>query len=150
MSISNTDHATSELRATEPISSIRFVIALSLVSLAAFAFWSTEGAIRGMLGLPLVAANFVMMSRTERNRPVTRNHLISILVVLGVVVVCIVLFRGERTAETRQQEIEQLQRYSHAYFVVPIWALICYTFHRRYRTSHLTSQSSISSGPATT
>lgn len=139
MSTSTTSHEMTPL--PEPISATRLAIALGLVSFAAFALWSSEGAAAGMLGLPIFAANLVMMSRSERARPVSRNQLIGILVVLAVLVLCIVLFPGERTAATRQRHVEQLRWYSQAYFVLPVWALICYSLFSRYRRSRQSSDS---------
>jgi hypothetical protein len=123
----------------EPISATRLVVALSLVSFAAFAWWSSEGAATGILGLPVVIANVVMMSRSDRSRPVSRNQLIAILLILAALVLCIVLFPGERTTASRQHHIEQMRWYSQAYFVLPVWALICYSLYSRYRRSRQSS-----------
>ena len=125
----------------EPISATRLVVALCLVSLAAFAWWASEGAAAGMLGLPVIAANFVVMSRPERSRPVSRNLLVAVLVVFAVLVLCIVLFPGDRTPATRQHHSEQLRWYSQAHFVLPVWALICYSLFSRYRRSRQSSDS---------
>lgn len=139
MSIRNTSPEMTPMG--EPISATRLVVALCLVSLAALAWWASGGEVVGMLGLPVIVANFVVLSRPERSRPVSRNLLVAILVVLAALALCIVLFPGDRIPATRQHHSEQMRWYSQAHFVLPVWALICYSFFSRYRRSRQSSDS---------
>ena len=118
-----------------PISMSRLVIALGLVSFAAWACWSWEGGPMGMIWLPLIASNLVMASGSEMSRPVPRKVVISVLGVVAVSVVCVFLFAGQRSPATAERESEVLRWWSQPAVVVVLWSLLCYSHYFRYRRS---------------
>jgi len=120
---------------TQPISLLRLTVAISLVSIAAFAYWASEGEAARVIGLPVIAANLLMMDRRHLNRPVSRSLLLAMLSVLAVLVSAIVLFPGDRTLEGKAHQTEVLRRSSHPAFVISIWLLICYGFVHSYQRS---------------
>ena len=119
----------------EPISATRAAIAIGLVTFAAFAFWASEGETNRMLGLSVIAANFVMTSRSDRTRSVSMDQLFAILLILALLVLPIFLFPGDRTDATIHCQIEWFRWYSQLYFVLPVWALLCRSHYRCYRRS---------------
>ena len=119
----------------QPISPHRLTVAISLVSITAFAYWASEGEAARVMGLPVIAANLLMMDRRHLNRPVTRSLLLATLGGLAVLVSAIVLFPGDRTPEGKAHQTEVLRHSAHPAFVVPIWLLICYGFVQSYKRS---------------
>lgn len=113
----------------------RLAIAVSLDSLAAYVFWSSEGAVAGPLGFVLFVAGFVMMSPNERNRPMSVGLVVATIISAAILVSCIVFLRGEQAADIEQDMVEQSRRFSQAYFVLPAWALLCCLRFNQYRLS---------------
>ena len=118
-----------------PISMSRLVIALGLVTFAAWAFWSSEGRVIVVFVVPLLAADLVMASWSEMSRPVPRKVVISVLGVVAVSVVCVFLFAGQRSPATAERESEVLRWWSQPAVVVVLWSLLCYCHYLRYRRS---------------
>ena len=120
--------------ATAPITTKQFIWFVLLTTVAFTSLVLMQGRHSALFGFPMMAATFVMMPATERNRPVSRAQLLGVLGGVATTAGFIWWVVAHRTAEDQEWERSLLDSMSRPIVVVPVWAFCVYLGYRRWRS----------------
>ncbi len=102
----------------------RLIGALVLVTGSCLLIWWSEGFAAAVVGLPLLAAQWMVRPSEELSRRVNRKEVAFVVVLLGAMVLGI-LFSSPETPERHADHLKYQHMAGSPAILIPVWLLLC-------------------------